>query len=324
MYATFADATQLVDAVVTLAKAHPTAVAKMPDGKVVLAPYGAEKHDDAWWNGALSAMGAAGVPVAFVPLFSNVPWAAAAKAMKASVPMVGVAAWGARTPSAAKSYATAATTAHAEGLLWMAPVAPQDMRPKDLVSREASNSATFRIEWEDAIADGADWVQLVTWNDYSESTEVSPSLRTQWSFADLATYYTAWFKTGTAPKIVRDRILYFHRAHATTAKPDLGKQTGGAFTWKDGTAPADDIEMVAFLTAPATLEIQIGTRVDRLEAKAGLTSFRVSLATGTPEFRIVRAGVTVQRTTSTWPVTDTITYQDLLYRGGGVASCVRD
>ncbi|MEO7095469.1 MAG: hypothetical protein ABI175_19595, partial [Polyangiales bacterium] len=124
MYATFADASQLVDAVVSLAKAHPKALLAMPDGRIVLAPYGAERHDNAWWSGALSSITAAGVPVAFMPLFSNVPWAPAMKAMKPAVPMIGVTAWGARTPSSVPSYATAATTAHAEGLLWMAPVAP--------------------------------------------------------------------------------------------------------------------------------------------------------------------------------------------------------
>ena len=324
MYTTFTDATQLVDAVVSLAKAHPTALFKLADGRVVLAPYGAEKHDNAWWSGALSSLTTAGVPVAFVPLFSNVPWAAAMKAMKTAVPMVGVAAWGARTPSSVPAYASAAATAHAEGLLWMAPVAPQDMRPKDLAYREAKNSLAFRMQWNDLIAGDADWAQLITWNDYSESTEVSPSLRTQFGFSDLASYYTAWFKTGSAPKIVRDRILYFHRAHSTTAKPDLTKQTGGPFVLKEATPASDDIEMLAFLTAPATLEIQVGTRTDRLDAPAGLTSFRVPLAMGKPTFRVVRAGTVVQQVTSTWTIDDAITYQDLLYRAGGLVDCTRD
>ena len=55
-----------------------------------------------------------------------------------------------------------------------------------------------------AIDGGADWVQLITWNDYGEHTEIAPSTGTQHAFYDLTAYYTAWFKTGAAPRIVRD------------------------------------------------------------------------------------------------------------------------
>jgi Glycosyl hydrolase family 71 len=326
MYATFQGddataSTSFVDAMASVITAHPASVFRLDDGRVVIAPYGAEKRDAAWWKGALQALTAQGIETAFVPLFSNVPWAAAATTMAATAPLYGVASWGVRTPSGAPSLQTAAQTAHGDHLVWMAPVAPQDMRPKDLVYREAQNSLSYRLEWSAAISGGADWVQLITWNDYSESTEVSPSDREGFAFADLAAYYTAWFKTGAEPTVVRDRLYYFYRPQATTATPDLTLQTGGAFQLDDDTPATDEIELVALLSQPGTLEIQLGTTVTSASAAAGLTALRAPLAEGKPTFRLVRNGAAVLSVDGATTISNAITYQDLLYRAGSSTRC---
>jgi hypothetical protein len=326
MYSTFtgdaaAATTQFVDSIASTVAAHPKSVYALDDGRIVVAPYGVEKRDAAWWLATLEALTDRGVPNAFVPLFSNVPWLKAATDMKPTVPLYGVASWGVRTPSGVPGIEGAAASAHALDLIWMAPVAPQDMRPKSLVYREARNSLAFRQEWDAAITGGADWVQLITWNDYSEHSEVSPSERGRYAFADLSAYYAVWFKTGRAPPIVRDRLLYFHRAQATTAKPDLGKQTGGVFALADATPASDEIEVVAMLKAPGTLRVRIGDQTRTMDAPAGLSSLRAPLGEGTPEFDLVRNGSPVLSVTSDWPITSSITYQDLYYRGGGSPRC---
>jgi hypothetical protein len=326
MYATFtgdagAATTSFVDAISTITKAHPSSVFKLADGRVVVAPYGAEKRDAAWWTATLKALTDAGVPNAFVPLFSNVPWEAAAKAMKATVPMYGTASWGVRTPSGAPGLMGAAAAAHADGLTWMAPVAPQDMRPKDLVYREARNSLAFRLQWDAAIGGNADWVQLITWNDYSEHTEVSPSARAGFAFSDLSAYYVTWFKTGSAPRIVRDRLFYFHRVHATTAKPDLTKQTGGAFKLMDATPATDEIELVAFLKSPGKIGIHIGSVNKEIDAPAGLTALRAPLSEGRPSFSLSRNGQAVLSVESDFPISNDIVYEDLFYRAGESPRC---
>ena len=326
MYATFtgepaAATQQFVDAIAGTVSAHPNSVWKLADGRVVIAPYGAEKRDAAWWSTTLAALTARGVRNAFMPLFSNTPWQAATTSMKASVPLWGTTSWGLRTPSGATSLTGAAKWAHDAGLLWMAPVAPQDMRPKDLVYWEAQNSLTYRSLWQAAISGGADFVHLITWNDYSEHSEVSPSERTQYAFADLTAYYSTWFKTGSAPSIVRDRLFYFHRSHSMSATPDLSLQTGGLFTKRDSTPVTNEIELVALLAQPGTLSIRVGSQVREMAAPAGLTSFRAPLTEGRPEFRLVRNGTTVASVTSNWTISNSIVYQDPLYRAGGMPRC---
>lgn len=164
--------------------------------------------------------------------------------------------------------------------------------------------------------------QLVTWNDDSEASEVSPSSGTQWALFDLNAYYVAWFKTGEQPPIVRDAIDYSHRLHATTAEPDLMLQTS-IYEPANGSTPADEIELLAFLTAPATLEIEVDGTTESTAAPAGIQSLRVPLREGTPKLRIVRDGATVAEVDSAFPISNTIVYQDMLYRSGGSLPCDR-
>ncbi|MFY0532271.1 endo-1,3-alpha-glucanase family glycosylhydrolase [Nannocystis pusilla] len=237
-------------------------------------------------------------------------------------PLLGTSSWGPATVPGATDYADNAAQAHALGVQWMSPVRPQDSRPKDLIYSEAGNTQLLRLLWDAAVAGDAEWVQLVTWNDYSEASEVSPSSGTQWALFDLTAYYVAWFKTGQQPPIVRDAIYYSHRLHATTAEPDLMLQES-IYEPVNGSTPADEIELLAFLTAPATLEIEVDGLTESTDALAGIQSLRVPLLEGTPKFRIVRDGGTVAEVDSAFPISNTIVYQDMLYRSGGSLPCDR-
>ncbi len=191
------------------------------------------------------------------------------------------------------------------------------MRPKNQQYREAQNTALLRNGWELGAINKADWVQLITWNDYSECTEISPSTGTQQLFYDLNAYYIQWFKLGTAPTVVRDCIYYSHRQHATTAAPDLTQQTDGAFTIPSGGGtPSDNIEAYLFLTANATLEIEINGVITQQAVTAPRAVVTVPLQEGQPIFRIIRNSQTVATVQSRFPINNEITYQDLLYHGG--------
>ena len=99
----------------------------------------------------------------------------------------------------------------AEGRSWMAPIFPQDCRPKDGWYAEAAGSMLYRAGWTSTIENEAAIASFVTWNDYSESSEIRPSTGIQYGFYDLTAYYLAWYKTGTPPPITRDVLYYFHR-----------------------------------------------------------------------------------------------------------------
>jgi hypothetical protein len=181
----------------------------------------------------------------------------------------------------------------------------------------------FRTTWRRSIQDKVDWVQIITWNDYSEGTEISPSTGIQYGFYDLTAYYIAWFKTNLRPHIVRDVIYYFHRVEPTAAVPDGTKQLH-PFTLQPSYSVQNAIELLAFLKFPGVLTVEIGGRTYSKIAKSGMTSFLVPLGLGIPHFRLYRRGRLVLDLASAFEVRTSITYQDLLYRSGSSSRAVVD
>ena len=293
------------------------------DGRVVLSAFGAEKRNAAFWTNALAQAKAAGINVAFVPMTIG-SWSSYSSQF-AGVPMYGAASWGTRTVQGSPSLKTAPGFAHGQNLLWMGPIGPQDSRPKNSIFTESTNSAGYRAQWDATIAGGADWIQITTWNDYSEDSEIAPSSKTNNAFYDLAGYYTTWFKTGAQPKIARDVLYYFHRAHsmvASVAPPDLSKQTK-AFTPANGpTSSVDMVEVVGLLTAPGTLQVTVGSQTQSKDVPAGIQSFSVPLVNGKPTFRLLRGGSKVVEFSSATTINNTITYQDPLYHAGSSLTCI--
>lgn len=301
---------KLSDAILALSK-YPAAY-RMDDGRLVVSPYRAELQTPEWWKNWLADMKAKGVDIAFVPLFHA--WSSHAQDY-ASI-STGMSDWGWRSPEVNKKWRDIPAQAHKFVPIWMMPVAPQDARPRPTIYWEAGNSENYRVMWENAILGRADWVQLITWNDYSENTHVSPSAGTQWSFYDLTAYYTVWFKTGTPPKIRRDALLYFYRNQSTEAQPDLSLQTKPFSPTNGSDAPRNEIEVIAFLTQPGTVEISVGGETKSADYPAGMNSFRAPLREGKPVFRLTREGKTVIETAGKFEISNRITYQDPLYRGG--------
>ncbi len=207
--------------------------------------------------------------------------------------------------------------------IWVAPIRMQDVRPKALTYWESSNSQKLRDSWMAAIDGKADWVQLICWNDYTEAINFQPSTGVQWAVYDLSKYYLTWFKTGVQPTIVRDALYYFHRIHSISVQPDLTKQAMAFRKWNDE-PEHDEIELVAFMTAPGTLEISLGDAshlftisAEQLARDRGIVTVRTPLQPGTPRFRLWRGGKAIVDFSSAFRIRDNIVYQDPLYRSGG-------
>ena len=181
------------------------------------------------------------------------------------------------------------------GKIFMMPVDPQQYRPKESTYWEAGNSAAFRSSWMSAISGNADWVQLVTWSDFSESSEIEPytdaTSRTDigTGFYDLNAFYATWFLTGKQPPITHDVLYYFYRREPT----DAAAPAQSAPNKIVNSSPEDNIEVLAFLTAPGELKITIGGQTSVQNAPAGMTSFKVHTAPGTPVFSLARGGAEV-------------------------------
>ncbi|HEY6256410.1 MAG TPA: endo-1,3-alpha-glucanase family glycosylhydrolase, partial [Xanthobacteraceae bacterium] len=155
----------------------------------------------------------------------------------------------------------------------------------------------------------------VTWNDYSESTEVAPSSGTQFVFFDLATYFIAWFKLGRSPKIIRDAIYYLHRRQLVT--PGVPYIPSDTPLHLAGPTPIQNkIELLAMLTKPATMQIEIAGHTFESSANAGMASLLAPARPGRPVFRILRNGRVELEKQSDWEIVAHPDRDDTLYVGG--------
>jgi hypothetical protein len=272
--------------------ASSPAAYRLNDGRLVVTAFNAGANPPEWWASIFTRLKSRGINVSFVPTFLG--WGGQAKAFSAISDGFGD--WGTATAAASDRMKGDPAIAHGSyGKTFMMSVDPQQYRPKDSIYWEAGNSATFRNAWMSAIDGGADWVQIVTWSDLSESSEIEPytdaTLRRDigTGFYDLNAFYAAWFLTGRQPAITHDVLYYFYRREPTNAASPSQKAANKAVN----SSPEDDIELLAFLTAPGAIKISIGGHDFTQNAPAGITSFKVPTQPGTPSFSLARDGSTL-------------------------------
>ncbi len=160
--------------------------------------------------------------------------------------------------------------------------------------------------WEGIIRDNADWVEIVTWNDYNEDTNLMHyKWKRDWdkqtynrdgAYLDATAYYISWYKSGKRPKIAQDKIFFAYR--------DRGRWLTKAWVpekqeWKIHTLGKwpftqihDDVQdklyVTTFLTKPATLTVQIGASVKVFKMPGGVSHADLPLAPGVPRFTLSR------------------------------------
>ena len=270
--------------------ANGPAAYKLPDGRLVVSAFNASLNPASWWTLADQCLNARVSTRVRAHLLG---WQS--KAASFADLSYGFGDWGTATPQGARNMQGDPASAHGmAGRIYMMPVDPQQYRPKGPVLWEAGNSEAFRSAWMSAITGGSDWVQIVTWSDFSESSEIEPytdaTLATDigTGYYDLNGYFAAWFLTGTRPAITHDVLYYFYRREPSNA---MGAAQS-PIRVINGTAE-DDIELLAFLTAPGVLKIRIGGQDYSQSAPAGMSSFKVPSQPGIPLFSLNRGGSTV-------------------------------
>jgi hypothetical protein len=304
-------AEQLVKSLTVLGR-HPAAY-RLPDGRLLLAPFAPEERPVAFWQSVLDGLKQAGVPAAFLPVFNNLR----AYAGTFAPICYSMSEWGNRDPESVDADAAIDVWRKLAGehAVWMEAIAPQDAQPKTSIFWECHNTELFRRAWMKAIHEKAQYAHVITWNDYSEATEIEPSSGVQFLFYDLSAYFINWFKLGRPPQIIRDTIYYSHRREIfETGKPPRPDDKPLKLL---GRGPVQNhVELVALLTRPAALEIRQGDTVQQSTAGAGLAVLAAPARVGRPVFRIVRDGKPVVEKISDWSIGAAAAAEDPLYVGG--------
>jgi hypothetical protein len=290
---------------------------RLSDGRPVLGAFAAERQEPAWWVSVFAILrDQFKVAVAFVPTFLDV----ADNPEKFAPFSYGFSMWGGRNPNAMTVDDTGPGSAvdviqrtDKLGKLWMQPVAFQDNRPRAGTFQESANSLTNRLAWQLADQQHAEWVQLITWNDYAESTAMAPSMAHGWRILDMNAYDIVRFKFGGPPPIVRDALFVSYRNEPFSARPEY-PETSLMHVVPTSVPPRDTIEVVAYATAPAQVFVRAGTQHYSCQVPAGrgICTFPLSLGSISAEMR--RNCVVVATARSDADVTETPYVQDLQYR----------
>lgn len=297
---------RLANALVLFAKHGATF--RLSDGRMLVMPFGSENVPPAYWIELSRAMKKAGTPIALAMDFVN-----PARLEQYAGHSWAFGAWGVRTSNAGTYQLRLADKAKQAGYArWIATLAPQDMRPKDLIMTEADGASALRSAGIAAIEGGAAALHLVTWNDYSEGTEFSPATAGRYAWYDLAAWYIAWFKRGMEPPILRDAMVVLHRQQIFDP---VSSRYGAPWRVVGGAPAANVIDVEAFLTADASVTIEVGGVRLRRVLPAGQHRLIVPARPGAVRVAIARQGRTLVNCRSPWIITSSPSRHDPLYAG---------
>ena len=108
--------------------------------------------------------------------------------------------------------------AYHHGKIFMAGVAPAYNSPN---LRDFRGFRGYDTMWQGIVRDRPEWVEIVTWNDYTEDSQLMPwRWQQDWekqvvsrdeSFLDATGYYARWFKSCRQPAIAQDKVYYTYR-----------------------------------------------------------------------------------------------------------------
>ena len=282
------------------------------EGKVVVSTFGGNQLD---WQGMIfNPLKAEGIPVFFVPfLIPNPP--SELPSYRAGVNILntysnildglflyGAAGLPAQLVTCNSNYNAAV---HAAGKIYMAGVSPHywgNQQPS-LGRRyyEYDGGEGTMLQWNAIIANQPDWVEIVTWNDFNESSYISPvndpeqyeeqvttpHRYSHAGFLELSKHYIAWYKTGQEPPINQDVLFYFYRSHPQHA---VASDTNDIPVTGFVGDIADVIYNTVFLIAPAQLEINSGGNLSTNTLAAGIQSLRTPFTPGPQSFTLTRNG----------------------------------
>ena len=284
---------------------------RLDDGRYVVASFKAEGKALAWWQEVLGLVKTThGKDTAFIGVYNNIN-----QAVNYAAVQYGSGQWGpGADPQIINLMTDYGKTIKGRGEKFLYPVWAQDVRYKGQNFDEARNTEALRASWARAINTNADIVQLCTWSDYSEASQFNPSAARGFVTQDLSAWYIAQWKTGKKPRVLRDVMYVSHRNQMLNATI-TGGQTSLNTHWVRGNRSAlrESVEILTFLTEPATVTVKIGSSTYTYSAVAGMQAQLYPMAPGEVSVKAVRSGAEVARVNSPYVIKSTTVNMDRAY-----------
>ncbi|HLS28167.1 MAG TPA: endo-1,3-alpha-glucanase family glycosylhydrolase [Opitutales bacterium] len=171
--------------------------------------------------------------------------------------------------------AAAATAASAE---WGQPIFLNYDNPRLPATYGGPGTDTLRELWQAARESNATLLQLTTWNDYHENTNIAPGITTNYAYFDLTGYFIEWWKKGSPPEYDRDKVYLFARKYPRWAP---------MFPFQDYRNSDGVVEALTILTKPARIRLPGRGEYD---VPAGLHFQQFPVTPGEVKAELIRNG----------------------------------
>ena len=197
-----------------------------------------------------------------------------------------------------------------EDKIYMAGVCPAYNSPN---LRDFRGVSGYSAQWDALINDGADLVEIVTWNDYAEDSNLMPfrwyhsksgkAVNKEYfdrdeSYLDVTSYYIKKYKNKKAPEITQDRMYFTYRNRSKDKVKLWDRKTKKWVDLRFTKHPYDQIHddvrdsiyVTIFLTEDADLTVKTGSKSKEFKMTKGISHCEVPFDPGTPQFILKRNG----------------------------------
>ncbi|KAF7378461.1 hypothetical protein MSAN_00273200 [Mycena sanguinolenta] len=301
--------------IVSLVATHASSPAMLTyNGGVLVSTFEGEANGNDFWAAIRTSLANEGIKITFAPAFISYRDPSLNGTLLSDFPSIdGFFNWWS-WPNDVDALLTTDTdiayrdAAHSRGGPYIMSVSPWQFKDIDANDAWVELSDTlWNYRWLQAIQDvKPDIIEIVTWNDYAESHyigDINPNVdlgdaapnyvngfpHAAWRI--IAQYYISWYKTGTAPAVENDTVVFWYRAH-----PKAVSCSGG---WAPRMVdfPADAVFAMSLLSSPATISLDIGSTHAQFDAGVGAAIGSVNFPVEDaqiPFIQIIRNGQTVK------------------------------
>ncbi|KAJ7926937.1 glycoside hydrolase family 71 protein [Mycena leptocephala] len=301
--------------IVSLVAAHASSPAMLTyNGGVLVSTFEGEGNGNDFWAAIKTSLANEGIKITFAPAFISFRDPSQTGTLLSSFPSIdGFFNWWS-WPNDVDTTLTTDTdiayrnAAHTRGGPYIMSVSPWQF--KDIDSNNAwveLGDTLWNYRWLQAIQDvKPDIIEIVTWNDYAESHyigDINPNVdlgdaapnyvngfpHAAWRI--IAQYYISWYKTGKAPTVTNDVVVFWYRAHPKAVS------CSGGWAPRMASFPADAVFAMSLLSTPATISLDIGSTHAQFNGGVGATLGSVNFPvedSQIPFIQIIRNGQTVK------------------------------
>ncbi|KAJ7890998.1 glycoside hydrolase family 71 protein [Mycena olivaceomarginata] len=301
--------------IVSLVATHASSPAMLTyNGGVLVSTFEGEGNGNDFWAAIKTSLANEGIKITFAPAFISFRDPSQTGTLLSSFPSIdGFFNWWS-WPNDVDTTLTTDTdiayrdAAHSRGGPYIMSVSPWQFKDIDQNNAWVELGDTlWKYRWEQAIQDvKPDIIEIVTWNDYAESHyigDINPNVdlgtaapnyvngfpHAAWRI--IAQYYISWYKTGKAPTVTNDVVVFWYRAHPKSVT------CSGGWAPRMASFPADAVFAMSLLSSPATISLDIGSTHAQFDAGVGAAIGSVNFPvedSQIPFIQIIRNGQTVK------------------------------